>query len=144
MSGSNVATATITIAAPPDAVWRALTDPDVVKQYYFGTTVKTDWEVGSPITWHGEWQGKPYEDKGVVLEVEPGRLLKNTHFSPMSGQPDAPENYHTLTYTLEPDGGGTTLTLEQDNAASADEAKHDSENWTMMLEGLKKVVEGSQ
>jgi uncharacterized protein YndB with AHSA1/START domain len=144
MSGEFVATSTVIVAAPPDAVWRALTDPDIVKSYYFGTVVETDWKAGSPITWRGEWQGKPYEDRGTILEIEPGRLLKNTHFSPMSGQPDVPENYHTLTYSLEPDGASTRITLTQDNAASADEAKHDEENWTMMLEGLKKVVEASQ
>jgi uncharacterized protein YndB with AHSA1/START domain len=141
MSGEFIATASVTIDASPESIWKALTDPEIIQSYYFGTRVETDWQPGSPITWHGEWEGKPYEDRGTIIEVEPNRLLKNTHFSPMSGQPDAPENYHTLTYTLEPSGASTLVTLTQDNAASQDEADHDSANWTTMLEGLKKAVE---
>src|SRR5205807_9908914 len=53
-----------------------------------------------PITWKGEWQGKTYEDKGTVLAVEPNKLLRITHWSPMGGSEDKPENYHTVTYEL--------------------------------------------
>jgi uncharacterized protein YndB with AHSA1/START domain len=144
MTGTFTATASVTVEAPPAEVWKALTDPEIISRYYFGTTVETDWQPGSPITWHGEWEGKPYEDRGTILQVDPGRQLKNTHFSPMSGQPDVQENYHTLTYLLEPEGAGTKVTLTQDNAASEDEASHDADNWRMMLEGLKRVTEGSQ
>ena len=34
-----------------------------------GTNMQTTWEVGSPITWKGEWKGSAYEDKGTVLRV---------------------------------------------------------------------------
>jgi hypothetical protein len=60
----------------------------------------------------------------------------------MSGQEDVPENYHTLTYELEPRGEGTHVSLSQDNNASADEAAHSRDNWAAMLSGLKNVVEG--
>ena len=79
--------------------------------------MRTDWTVGGPIVWRGEWDGKAYEDKGKILELEPGRRLVHTHFSPLSGQEDAPENYHTLTWTLEDQTGKTKLTLSQDNNA---------------------------
>ena len=55
-----------------------------------GTNLATDWKVGSPITWSGEWKGTPYVDKGTVLEVEPGRRLAYTHWSPMGGSEDRP------------------------------------------------------
>jgi hypothetical protein len=74
--------------------------------------------------------------------VEPQRRLVVTHFSPMSGQEDVPENYHTLTYVLEPRGEGTHLSLSQDNNASAAEAAHSRDNWAAMLSALKNVVEG--
>jgi uncharacterized protein YndB with AHSA1/START domain len=102
----------------------------------------TDWKVGGPITWKGEWKGKPYKDKGTVLEVEPNRRLSYTHWSPMGGSEDRPENYHTVTYELAQQDGVTTLTLKQDNNASQEEADNMAENnWGPVLEGLKTVVE---
>lgn len=138
-----VATAETDISASPVRVWSALTDPAQIKRYMFGSQVETDWKPGSPITWNGEYQGTTYQDKGEVIEVEPQRRLVVTHFSPMSGQPDVPENYHTLTYVLEPRGEGTHLSLSQDNNASEEEAAHSRDNWAAMLSALKNVVEGS-
>ena len=133
----DIATASTTIDATPDEVWEALTDPERIKEYYFGTTVTTDWSVGSAITWTGEYEGKSYEDHGEIVEVERPRLLRHTHFSPLGGKPDAPENYHTLTGV----GDGTKVTLEQDNNDSPEAAEHSADNWRTMLEGLKAAVE---
>jgi uncharacterized protein YndB with AHSA1/START domain len=139
---SFIAEKRITIDASVDAVWQALTDPELVKQYMHGTNMETDWKVGSPITWKGEWKGKAYEDKGEVLEVEPKNLLKHTHWSPMGGSEDKPENYHTVTYELAEQDGKTILALKQDNNASQEEADKMAEsNWGPVLEGLKVVVE---
>lgn len=60
------AISTITVEAPRSAVWAALVEPDLVIQYMHGTQLETDWKVGSPITWSGEWKGKSYQDKGTV------------------------------------------------------------------------------
>ena len=95
-----VATAEAEIHAPRSKVWRALTDPDQIQKYMFGSRVETDWKPGSRISWKGEYGGKKYEDKGEILEVVQVRRLKVTHFSPLSGKEDAPENYHTLVYEL--------------------------------------------
>jgi uncharacterized protein YndB with AHSA1/START domain len=142
MNRKFVAEKQITIDASVDAVWRALTDPSLVKQYLHGTNMETSWQVGSPITWKGEWKGKPYEDKGTVLAVEPKRLLTTTHWSPMGGTEDKPENYHTVTYELADRGRQTILTLKQDNNASQEEADTMAEkNWGPVLEGLKTVAE---
>jgi uncharacterized protein YndB with AHSA1/START domain len=137
-----VAEKRIVIKAPLDAVWQALTDPALVKQYMFGTDLETSWEVGSPITWKGEWQGQTYEDKGTVLAIEPERLLRVTHWSPMGGSEDKPENYHTLTYELAEGDGGTELKLQQDNNPSQGAADTMAEqNWGPVLEGLRAVAE---
>src|SRR5512137_298336 len=98
MNKTHIATATITVNAPTSRVWEALTKPDLIKQYLFGTEVTTDWRVGSPITYKGIWEGKAYEDKGKVLQVEPGKLLVSTFWSSLSGKPDIPENYQTVRY----------------------------------------------
>jgi uncharacterized protein YndB with AHSA1/START domain len=142
MNRKFVAEKQISIDASVDAVWRALTDPSLVKQYLHGTNMETSWKVGSPITWKGEWKGKTYEDKGTVLAVEPKRLLRTTHWSPLGGSEDRPENYHTVTYELADNEGQTILTLKQDNNASQEEADTMAEkNWGPVLEGLKTVAE---
>lgn len=136
-----VAHASTTIDAPLSSVWQALTDPDIIEDYMFGTTVVSDWQEGSPIVWQGEWQGKAYEDKGVILEIEPQRLLKYSHFSPLSGEPDVPENYHTVTIELSHEGEQTVVLLSQDNNDTEEARVHSEENWQAMLEVLKDVVE---
>jgi uncharacterized protein YndB with AHSA1/START domain len=137
----HIATAETDIRAPRTTVWRALTDPDEIQKYMLGSRVETDWKPGSQITWKGEYEGKKYEDKGVVLEVERERRLKLTHFSPTSGDEDVPENYHTLVYELEERDGKTHVSLSQDNNKSEEAAEHSRANWHKMLSGLKEVVE---
>ena len=141
MTADLVATATVTIAAPVERVWDALTTPDIIEKYYFGSHVQTDWQQGSPISWEGEYDGKAYRDHGTILEVVPRDLLVHTHFSPLSGVEDVPENYHTLTWRLEQNAEATTVILTQDNNGSYDDVKHSEKNWNTVLEGLKKVVE---
>jgi uncharacterized protein YndB with AHSA1/START domain len=142
MSVNLLAHASIVIDAPIQKVWSALVDPAAVKQYMFGTTVASDWREGSPITWKGEWKGKAYEDKGVILRAEPPRMLRYTHFSPLAGLPDKPENYHNVEIDLSSEGATTTrIELSQDNNATEEARQHSEENWRNMLEGLKKFVE---
>ncbi|TCM47683.1 SRPBCC domain-containing protein [Kribbella sp. VKM Ac-2568] len=136
-----VATAKTEISASPTQVWGVLTDPEQIKKFMFGADVETDWQPGSPIIWKGVYEGKEYEDKGEILAVEPGRLLKVTHYSPLSGQPDTPENYHTLTYELEESGTTTRLSLSQDNNASEEEAEHSRGMWEMLVNGVKEAAE---
>ena len=136
-----IAKAEIDVTAPVASVWKALTDPGIIAKYFFGSQVRTDWQPGSPIVWQGEYEGKQYEDKGEILEVERNRLLRMTHFSPMAGLPDEPDNYHTLTYTLDERGGSTHVSLSQDNNGSEAEAERATANWATMLEGLKSTVE---
>jgi uncharacterized protein YndB with AHSA1/START domain len=137
-----IAQATITINAPGSKVWEALTNPDLIKQYLFGTIVKTNWQVGSPIIYEGQWKGKSYQDKGIVMQIEPGKLLVSTYWSSMAGLPDVPENYKTVRYDLSNEGNGTRLTVTQDNNATSEEASHSSQNWKMVMEGIKKLLEG--
>lgn len=141
MDKSFTATATVTINAPKSKVWEALTTPRLLKIIFFGADVITDWKVGSPIIYKGEWEGKPYEDKGTVLKFEREKLLVTTHWSPLSGVPDIPENYHKVSYELSDQDGKTRVTIIQDNNATEDEKMHSEQNWKMMLEGVKKMVE---
>jgi uncharacterized protein YndB with AHSA1/START domain len=141
MSRGLVARQSVRINAPSAKVWDALTNPETIKQYMFGSTVTSNWKPGGTITFSGEWQGKPYEDKGVILRAEPRRILEYTHFSPLSGLPDVPENYHTVTIELSEENGVTAVTLSQDNNATEQVREYSEKNWGIMLAGLKKAVE---
>ena len=142
MNKKFTAEASVTINAPAAKVWEAFTTPRLLKQIFFGAEVITDWKVGSSIIYKGEWEGKPYEDKGIILQFEPEKLLVTTHWSPLSSVPDIPENYHKVSYKLSGKGNSTKLTITQDNNASEDEKMHSEQNWKMMLDGVKKLLEG--
>jgi uncharacterized protein YndB with AHSA1/START domain len=141
MGKNLIAKTSIDINASNEKVWDALVDPKAIKHYMFGTNVVSDWREGSSIIWKGEWQGKPYEDKGVILQLKPGRRIQYSHFSPLSGVPDKPENYHTVTVNLSSSGKQTHVSLSQDNNATDEEQFHSENNWGMMLASLKKFLE---
>jgi uncharacterized protein YndB with AHSA1/START domain len=141
MKNNFIAHATIMIDAPREKVWDALVDPAAIKQYFFGATVISDWHLGSPIIWKGEWQGNPYEDKGVILLFQPGKIIQYSHFSPLAGLPDKPENYHTVTIELSAAENLTKVSLSQDNNATEEERIHSEQNWGMMMANLKKFLE---
>ena len=73
------------INVPISNVWEALTKPEIIKEYFFGTQTITDWNVGSPIIFKGEWEGKTYQDKGTILRFEPNKMLQYNYWSSMSG-----------------------------------------------------------
>lgn len=134
----------ITIAAPTERVWAALVTPDIVKQYMFGAEVVSTWQVGSPIVYRGLWEGKPFEDKGMILECAPGRRLRSTYFSALSGLEDRPEHYNTVTYDLTSDGAGrTTLSVTQDNNPSQEVADAMGNNWAATLVQIKQLLEAA-
>lgn len=141
MSNTYTATASTTIDVPPDTVWDALTEPELIEQYVFGATVETGWEVGSPIVFRGEWEGETYNDKGEIQRFEPERVLEYTHWSPLSGKPDVPENYHTVTWELTGRDEETAVTLTQDTNETEEARDHSEENWKMVLSNLKELLE---
>ena len=139
--GNFIAKAETSVHAPPAAVWEALTNPELIKKYMFGSTVTSNWTKGSKITWKGEWKGKPYEDKGEILEIIPNKKLSYSHFSPLTGQEDKPENYHIVEITLNEGGPETTITLTQNKNETEEARQHSQKNWEMMLNSLKKIIE---
>jgi len=132
---------TITFKAPIDKVWQGLTDPAMVKQYFFGTDLKSDWQVGGPITFSGEWEGHTYQDGGIILDIDAPKLLKYTYWSSMSGTEDKPENYNNITYELSQKDGVTTLIVTQDGVKNQEAADHSEQNWKSVFDGLKKMIE---
>lgn len=131
----------ITIHASAKKVWEALTTPALIKKYMMGADVRTDWKVGSPLVYSGEYEGKPYEEKGVIKRIEPEKILAATHYSSASGKPDVEENYHLVTWELHPKDGVTVVTVSQDGVTSEKGLEQSKKNWTGVLHGLKETVE---
>ncbi|MCY7409583.1 MAG: SRPBCC domain-containing protein [Chitinophagales bacterium] len=129
------------IAAPKSKVWDAIINPEIIKQYLFGTEAKSDWKVGSTITYSGMWEGKSYEDKGNILAMETEKFFKYNYWSSMSGTEDKPENYAEITYELSEEPEGTLFTLSQSAIPTQELHDHHEKNWKMVLEGMKKVIE---
>ncbi len=133
--------ASIVIQAPRKRVWEALTKPELVKQYFFGTDLVTDWVPGSPLFFRGEWEGKTYEDRGTVREFEPERSLAYDYWSSFSGHEDTPERRQIVRYELSDKDGGVEVKVEQSNVDTQERADHSKENWKGVLAGLKKFIE---
>lgn len=131
----------IAIDAPAAKVWEALTTPDLIKRWFFGVDTETDWAEGSPIAHRGEYQGRPYEDRGTIVKVEPGRLLVHTHWSPVSGLADRPENHQEVSWALSERDGKTELTVTEVNLPSEEAKAVSEEGWKTVLGGLRDLVE---
>jgi uncharacterized protein YndB with AHSA1/START domain len=136
-----IAKQSVFIRAPPDRVWKGLTDPEMIRQYLFGTETITDWNTGSPIRYRCTREGRSYEDTGVVLRAEPGKVLETTYWSCMSGLPDKPEHYKIVRYDLIPVEDGTLVTVTQDNNLTEEERIHSEGNWKLVLGELKRILE---
>lgn len=141
MRNKHTAKTKITIHAPANNVWSALTTPALIKQYMMGADVSTDWKVGSSLVYTGSYQGKPFEEKGVIQQIQPSKLLQATHFSASSGREDKPENYAMVTWELQEELDATIVSVSQDNIADEKGVEASKRNWTAVLQGLKRVVE---
>src|ERR1700751_1184209 len=109
-----ILTTSVNIKESKSKVWEALTNPEQIKKYLFGTEAVSDWKVGSTLVFRGVWEGKEYEDKGFILELEKEKKLKYSYWSSFSGTKDVPENYAHVTYELSEQSGETVFQLTQD------------------------------
>jgi uncharacterized protein YndB with AHSA1/START domain len=141
MAANLIAKTEITIQAAASKVWEALTNPEIIREYFFGTEASSDWKVGSPLEFRGMWKGKEYVDKGVILRSEPERLFQYTYLSSFSGLEDVPENYANISYELNEEEGVTTLTVRQENIANEEDREKMEANWKIVLSNLKQVLE---
>jgi uncharacterized protein YndB with AHSA1/START domain len=131
----------ITINAPTSKVWEALTNPEVIKEWLFGTNVISDWKVGSPIFFTGVWQGTEYRDKGTVLQFEKEKVFQYNYWSGFSGLEDIPENYSIITFKLTPAADGAELTLTHSHFPTETGYEHSDKNWDATLDLMKKIIE---
>ncbi len=119
------------VAQPPERVWAELLHPGA--KWMLGANIETDFQVGSPVTFEGHFFGREFQDYGTVLEFARPRIMRFTHFSPAYGLPDVPENYHDIRITLDPEDGGTRLSVEQSNIVTQERADRAEHQWIQAL-----------
>jgi len=132
----------ILIDAPINKVWDALTRPEIIAQYMFGTEAISDWSPGSDIVFQGEHNGQKYSDKGTILAYDIEQKLEYTFLSSFSNLEDKPENYSQVSYALSGmDDGETTLSVKQENLSSKEAAIHADASWNHVLDTMKEILE---
>jgi uncharacterized protein YndB with AHSA1/START domain len=134
----------VKIAAPKEVVWSALTAPEHVKRWQYGSDLETDWSIGSPIRFTTEWDGKVFEQWGEVLLVDAPHELRYSLFVPQPGLEDRPENRFTMIYLLAEDGSGTTVTIIQEDprpVPPGGDAEDDADGENPVLLALKNMAE---
>src|SRR5687767_3106058 len=124
MSIDKVLIKTTKINASTKKVWDALTNPDLIKQWLFGTNVITD------------WKGTEYKDKGTILQFEREKIFQYNYWSGFSGLPDNIENYSIITFEILPTSNGTQLTLTHSNFPAEIGYEHSDKNWDTTLDLL--------
>jgi uncharacterized protein YndB with AHSA1/START domain len=127
-------TASIIVAEPPERVWAELLHPGA--RWMLGANIETDFQVGSPVTFEGHFFGRQFADHGTVLAFERPRLMHFTHFSPLSGLEDVPENYHEIQIRLQPVDEGTRVEIVQKNISTAERAANSEHQWNTALATL--------
>jgi uncharacterized protein YndB with AHSA1/START domain len=132
---------TKSIKAPKEKIWEIITTPEHIRQFLFGTTVRTNWKEGQPITFEGVWDGKSYHDKGMIIQVEEFKTLRHSFWSSNSGKEDKPENYVVVNYEIIDKGDACDLVITQDGVKTEKELEHLTSNWARVAEGIKQIAE---
>jgi uncharacterized protein YndB with AHSA1/START domain len=126
------------IRTTPEQLWDAITEPERTQQYFFGTSVKSDWRVGSPVV---RTAGGRVVHEGEVLEIERPRRLVMTfaHKTRPELRDDRPSR---VAWTIEPLGAVCKLTIVHDDF-DGETATYNlvGPSWSLVLSGLKTLLE---
>ena len=129
----------IFINAPPERVWRAITDGDETVQYYFGTRVQSDWNVGSAIRY--DYPDGTVAADGEVIAMDPPRRLEMTFHAHWDPEIEA-EGPVRQVWEIEPGEHATKLTVTQ-VGLTARQAEEFGGGMVFIVSGLKSVAEGT-
>ena len=142
MSQELIIRKSISIAAPIEKVWEALTNPTLTPKYMYGCAIESGWNLGDEVLWK---MGGKVIVKGHVLGIDPGKYLEYTTFDPNVGLKDIPANNINVTYTLTNQDGATLLEVTQGDFAEAENGQKRYEDsvggWDQVLQTLKTLVE---
>jgi uncharacterized protein YndB with AHSA1/START domain len=133
----------ILIDAEIEDVWDVLVNPRKAGELFWGSTVESDFKVGSPIVWKGTWDGKPFEDRGIIKEMRKGEVLQYTHWSTAAPVPTEKER-NLITVRLQKRPNGVQVTFQHENIASLSMKEHSEGMWKQLLGKLKELAEGGK
>jgi len=126
------------IETTPEKLWEALTSSEFSRQYWFGTELRTDWTIGSPLAL--VTHGTP-TDVGEILEFDPPRRLSYT-FSHVLRDELRNEKPTKVVFAIEPHGKIVKLTLTHEGFAGASKLLDGiSKGWPAIISGLKSLLE---
>ena len=129
----------IFINAPPERIWRAITDGDETVQYYYGTRVRSDWNVGSPVRY--DYPDGTVAADGEVIALDPPRRLEMTFHARWDPEIEA-EGPVRQVWEIEPGERATKLTVTQ-VGLTARQAEEFGGGMVFIVSGLKSVAEGT-
>jgi uncharacterized protein YndB with AHSA1/START domain len=127
------------IRTTPEKLWTALTDPEFIKQYWFGTLVQSEWKAGD--SWRMTWPDGTVADTGEILESDPPRRLVIRWHHQKRPELHA-EGASICTLVLEPTSSAVKLSLT--HSIEADPSKFIeavSGGWPKILSNLKSLLE---
>jgi uncharacterized protein YndB with AHSA1/START domain len=134
----------IIIHASPSTVWKALTDPGIMKQWMaepeMEIEILTDWKIGNPIVIKAFHHVK-FENKGTVLQFERDKVLQYNYLSSISHLPEIPENFTSIKFKLETLEDKTAVTLTLENFPTETILKHVELYWGTTLELMRSLIE---
>ncbi len=131
----------ITLNSSSEKVWDVITNPEKIKHWFSGANAESEWKEGSLVSFSGEWNGNEYEDKGIIMQVIPQKIIQFSYWSTFSGLPDKPENYSIVTFRIEGKGNTTILALSQTNFAASSMYEYLDKNWEASLSIIKLLSE---
>ena len=129
----------IYIRTSPERLWQALTDGELTKQYYYGTEIRSDMQVGSPFRYFDGEENVLLD--GQILEIDPPRRLVTT-FTALWSPDVAADPPSKLTWEIEQMGEACRLRMIHDGLVADSATMHEvAGGWSHILSGLKTLLE---
>ena len=134
---------TIHINARVSNVWASLTTPVLINRWMLDTPINiiSEWKPGSSIIFRGDLHGLDFENKGTILQYEPGKIFEYNFWSSLSQNADMPENYSVIRFELTQAGDTTTLAFTQTGFVTETIYQHFNFYWNTALDLIRKLNE---
>jgi uncharacterized protein YndB with AHSA1/START domain len=127
------------IKTTPEALWKTLTTPEDMKQYWGGLTIGTDWKVGSP--WKLQLPDGQVVDAGEILDFSPPTHLVLKWRNEINPARKA-EGFSRCSYDLEKVPGGVKLTVtHQIDHPHSKFIEEVAGGWPFVVSNIKSLLE---